>query len=359
MRPARDYLTFICVPLDFFCPGDSLGGSSGSPVISRSNNKVIALHHCGYPEANCLGNMGVPVTQFYDYVAPFLNLPPSVPATPSESSCDPSSEYSFLLELTTDYYASETRWTLENVQTGSIIASGGAYSNAQRYETAVCLNDGIYRFTMLDTNGDGMCCKFGAGSYVISLDEEVIAEGGSFGSSESFVFEAPFERTPAPTPFKCTDDSSWTITVKGRKRNCRWVKDKPGKRCSKTGNDGRQAVDACYDACDSPCLGGGSGVSNEPPPPGPSQTPNPPSPGTCEDDPNWKKTSRKRTRNCRWVKKKPGKRCGKVVGDDGTVARDGCRKSCNNCSATSSQTTSIFTAINATSNHSNIFVHDE
>jgi len=50
---------------------DTQGGSSGSPVIAVSSNKVIALHNCGARGA-CAGNKGVPVPDFYSEISKFL-----------------------------------------------------------------------------------------------------------------------------------------------------------------------------------------------------------------------------------------------------------------------------------------------
>ena len=44
---------------------DTESGTSGSPVISRRTDKVVALHHCG---GGCNGNLGVPIREIYDYV---------------------------------------------------------------------------------------------------------------------------------------------------------------------------------------------------------------------------------------------------------------------------------------------------
>ncbi len=51
---------------------DTEGGSSGSPVLAISSNKVIALHHC----ANC-PNRGVPIHLIYDEIADYLSPGPA------------------------------------------------------------------------------------------------------------------------------------------------------------------------------------------------------------------------------------------------------------------------------------------
>ena len=58
-----------CAPEDMTYSCDTEGGSSGSPVLSRTNNKVIALHHCG---GGCNGNLGAPIYKFYNEIQGFI-----------------------------------------------------------------------------------------------------------------------------------------------------------------------------------------------------------------------------------------------------------------------------------------------
>jgi V8-like Glu-specific endopeptidase len=62
-----------CAPNDMQYTCDTEGGSSGSPVLSRTNNKVVALHHCG---GGCGGNLGAPIYEFYDAISGFLSSTP-------------------------------------------------------------------------------------------------------------------------------------------------------------------------------------------------------------------------------------------------------------------------------------------
>jgi len=58
-----------CSPTDMKYTCDTEGGSSGSPVLSRSTHKVVALHHCG---GACNGNLGAPIYMFYSEIEQFL-----------------------------------------------------------------------------------------------------------------------------------------------------------------------------------------------------------------------------------------------------------------------------------------------
>lgn len=91
------------------------------------------------------------------------------------------------LSLTTDNYGSETSWNITNAS-GTEVASGNGYGNNQSYSEAVCLNDGSYTFTILDSYGDGICCSTGSGSYSLSVDGSVVASGASFTNNESTGF---------------------------------------------------------------------------------------------------------------------------------------------------------------------------
>lgn len=99
------------------------------------------------------------------------------------------------LTINLDNYPGETTWTITSG--GLTYASGGPYSGANSTATEInCLNDGCYEFTIFDSYGDGICCGFGNGSYVLTdASGNVLASGGSFTSSET----TPFCLSSTPT----------------------------------------------------------------------------------------------------------------------------------------------------------------
>jgi hypothetical protein len=106
---------------------------------------------------------------------------------PCSSSC--SFGNNFTLSITLDNYPGETTWQVTNTS-GTVVASGGSYSGQSGTVTeSIPLGAGDYTFTIFDSYGDGICCAYGSGSY--SLQDEfgnLVASGGSFGSSESSNF---------------------------------------------------------------------------------------------------------------------------------------------------------------------------
>ena len=95
------------------------------------------------------------------------------------------------LSLTTDNWSDETTWEFRN-SSGALIASGGPYDGTTQDNTTFeeSFNvqvDECYTFTINDSEGDGICCGFGTGSYTLTTsDGSIIFDGdGQFGSSES------------------------------------------------------------------------------------------------------------------------------------------------------------------------------
>ncbi|MEL7163520.1 MAG: M12 family metallo-peptidase, partial [Bacteroidota bacterium] len=83
---------------------------------------------------------------------------------------DACTENTVTITLRTDNYPRETAWTLKNAS-GSTVASGSGYTNrGTTYTTEECLPDGCYTFTITDTYGDGICCRYGSGSYTINVN---------------------------------------------------------------------------------------------------------------------------------------------------------------------------------------------
>ncbi|TVR84484.1 MAG: hypothetical protein EA409_00845, partial [Saprospirales bacterium] len=92
-----------------------------------------------------------------------------------------------------DNYPGETSWNVVNDQ-DEVIASGGPYGGLSPGDTILesfcVLQDNCYTFTIFDTWGDGICCDWGDGSYMV-IDvqtQEIYASGGEFGFEESTDF---------------------------------------------------------------------------------------------------------------------------------------------------------------------------
>ncbi|WP_431110516.1 hypothetical protein [Winogradskyella poriferorum] len=100
-----------------------------------------------------------------------------------------------ILDITFDNYAEETSWELytDITTTPTLIASGSGYDDLddQSIQQRLCIDNGDFGFVIYDAYGDGMCCSFGQGSYSLTVNGEVIHQGGSFGASEVTTFSLP------------------------------------------------------------------------------------------------------------------------------------------------------------------------
>ncbi len=114
------------------------------------------------------------------------------------------------VNLTTDEYPAETSYQIED-DMGTVVASGANFPGLQLNIDDFCLTDGCYTFTIFDSYGDGICCGYGEGNYVI-LDEAgiLIGEGGEFTDQESINFCLP---NVAPSPVAAFTTSSPEICV--------------------------------------------------------------------------------------------------------------------------------------------------
>jgi len=103
--------------------------------------------------------------------------------------CAPCTDVTVTLNL--DDYPEETAWLITD-NTGDLVASGGNYTSQPANSTVVkiaCLTDACYNFEITDEYGDGICCGFGNGSYIVrDADGNTLASGGQFGSLETTNF---------------------------------------------------------------------------------------------------------------------------------------------------------------------------
>jgi hypothetical protein len=106
-------------------------------------------------------------------------------STSGGGTCDPGA---VTLTLKLDNYPSETSWSL--TQNGSTLASGSGYSTKGATITETFdFGTGDFDFTINDQYGDGICCSYGNGFYELKdSNGNVLASGGSFGSSETSTY---------------------------------------------------------------------------------------------------------------------------------------------------------------------------
>jgi hypothetical protein len=134
------------------------------------------------------------------------------------------------LTINLDNYPGETTWSVVN-SSGTTVASGGPYSGAGSTATEdICLPNGCYDFTILDSYGDGICCAYGNGSYSLTDGSTVLASGGSFASSETTNF-CVGSTPPPPPPSYCGSE--------GSNSNFEWIQRiQFGSINNNSGNDG-------------------------------------------------------------------------------------------------------------------------
>lgn len=108
-------------------------------------------------------------------------LTPEPDPEPEVSSCS-----NITIRITFDSYPQETSWQLRD-ERGKVILAGSKYTSVLRNKTIqadTCLTAGCYSFIILDSYGDGICCKYGKGMYEVMQDGQIIYTGGSFTKTE-------------------------------------------------------------------------------------------------------------------------------------------------------------------------------
>ncbi|NOY48207.1 MAG: T9SS type A sorting domain-containing protein [Chlorobi bacterium] len=89
------------------------------------------------------------------------------------------------LTLTPDDFGSEITWEFR-ASSNALLYSGGPYTNGDTTVINQVFNvvpNECYAFTIFDSQGDGICCGFGNGSYELTTDNAtVIVSGGAYGA---------------------------------------------------------------------------------------------------------------------------------------------------------------------------------
>merc|ERR1719471_859381 len=118
-------------------------------------------------------------------------------STPDCASCGKSKVD---VEITIDNYGEETTYDIKD-SSGTKVMQGSGWPAGSTNSFWKCLSSGSYTFTITDGYGDGLCCSYGNGGYVVEVDDDEVASGGQFGSEETKTFEvgSPTPTTPSPS----------------------------------------------------------------------------------------------------------------------------------------------------------------
>ena len=115
------------------------------------------------------------------------------------------------IKVTLDDFGSETSFAIED-GAGNIVKSWGPFADGQNGVTKtknIDLPTGIYTFVIFDEYGDGICCDFGEGQWVVKVDGSTIASSdGIFGYWEEFDFAIGGARLSGPASRKDAKDYS-------------------------------------------------------------------------------------------------------------------------------------------------------
>jgi len=117
-------------------------------------------------------------------------------------------ESTLVVELLTDGYPGETSW--EVIMDGEVVMSGGSYSESGAlFLDTLCFasaEEPCIQFEIFDSFGDGICCGYGDGYYNVTLDGQLMANGGDFGNSGGAIFAcAPGETCNDAIPLTSGD----------------------------------------------------------------------------------------------------------------------------------------------------------
>ena len=118
----------------------------------------------------------------------------------------------FQLDLTLDNYPGEVTWSIVS-PSGQVVAEGGPYSEpgVLVVEVGALTESGEHAFEINDEYGDGICCAWGSGGYVLSVDGVDVASGGDYGAGES----KPFDVDVTVNPCRFADDLGFVQTADG------------------------------------------------------------------------------------------------------------------------------------------------
>ena len=104
------------------------------------------------------------------------------------------------VELITDYFYWETSWGIADSFGQYLFYKDDFPSTGLYTQTVGGLCRGMeYYFIIFDTYGDGICCTYGEGGFIVKYGDQILFTGGEFTDQQVIPFTLPLDATSAPT----------------------------------------------------------------------------------------------------------------------------------------------------------------
>ena len=137
-------------------------------------------------------------------------------------------------KIMTDDYPLETSLAIYNPTTGDTllrINAGDLTANRTAYLYTLCMSDVCYRFKIYDAVGDGICCVFGNGYFLMTNGADTIMNNASFTNSTTINFcnyILPNMGINASAISICKGESITFSATEDHSNNRRWTINGPG-----------------------------------------------------------------------------------------------------------------------------------
>gem|GEM_PF-1972442 len=195
--------TLSSVVINYQVDGGSVNTYNWSGSLASTNSTVVNLPAL---------NVSTGSHTFTAYTSSPNGTTDPNSANNSKTSNFISATNALTLTIVLDNYPEETSWDIK--QGSTVVASGGTYGSQPDGSTVienVCVVDGCFTFTIYDAYGDGICCSYGSGSYVLKNSAGVtLASGAQFTSSQATNF-----CVQSTTPVSASISSSSNVSCFG------------------------------------------------------------------------------------------------------------------------------------------------
>lgn len=211
-RPQDIYWDLVTLSGDTLAKGQSAGDSLCVPdskciqfvIHDRANNGLCCAYGTGY----------------YELIYNNIRVSRGSKFTSQESvwmgceKCPNPNQRQVKIYINPDNYPQETSWTLQDYPSGDTLAKG------KINDDTICVpKNNCMKFTIKDTQGDGICCNYGIGDYSIWIDSVKVASGGQFtfsdfayiGCADGYTCSTPINIQPGT--FTSQYDDTWYLFV--------------------------------------------------------------------------------------------------------------------------------------------------